>query len=62
MSNNDWSENVVEAWMQSYARHDREDPHAHFAMLLRVERDEAKRICYEFIYSRRFLKACLYNN
>ncbi len=61
VTNNDWSEGLVEAWVQSYARHNYGDPHAHFAMLLRMERNEAKRICYEFMHSRRFLKGCLTN-
>ena len=41
---------VVEAWTMAYGK-PQEDPHGVFADLLGVDRHEARRVCYEFMWS-----------
>lgn len=41
---------IKEAWIKCYLDETIEDPHSAFAELLGIPRQEAKQLCYKFMY------------
>lgn len=42
---------IAEAWTRAYGKPQEGDQHGVFADLIGVDRNEAKRVCYEFMWS-----------